>query len=593
MSDEQPQNGYCLLKLQIGPVQDFIAQARSTRDLWSGSYLISWLIAAGVRRLQADGGKLVLPDPENQPLLDAPQLWRKMPEQSALLTPNLPNLFVATIPSAGAGKFAGNVQQAIEAEWGEICEAVWNGQDFIAAAQKQRFDHQVKNFLSISWQVTPLAGNSYADAYKQIGLQLDAVRQTRAFKAWSTGAVKTGAASNKDSLSGKEEALEGGPGFIHRLESNPKYAFLFKHDDWIGAITLVKRLWHLAYLKDELGLKTGSDEFRIPSTLAIASKTDQLDDANLGKPTSDEKYLAVVALDGDRIGRWLDGEALPKERELSSHHVSFSAALSTFARDRVRPIVAKHKGFLIYAGGDDVLALLPADQAVECAQALRTAFRAATNQIQIQNRDEPLDASAGIAMAHFTFSLQDLVRAAQIAEQRAKNKLNRRAVAITLFKRSGETIEWGCKWEGGGLELFTAIADALIREVLSAEFTFALVELLQAYLTVGTPLMAEPKKRDGEKALEPVERFDVSEVIRREFAHVLGRQHGPKFPPKDEHEHFCQPLREALDQYLKHLAERYPHSAEEQLQDVIGLFRTVAFAPAQNSPNKGEPKVTP
>jgi hypothetical protein len=27
-----------LLKPQIGPVQDFIAQARSTRDLWSGSW---------------------------------------------------------------------------------------------------------------------------------------------------------------------------------------------------------------------------------------------------------------------------------------------------------------------------------------------------------------------------------------------------------------------------------------------------------------------------------------------------------------------------------------------------------------------------
>ncbi len=37
-----------LLKLQIGPVQESIAQARSTRDLWSGSYLLSWLMAAGI-----------------------------------------------------------------------------------------------------------------------------------------------------------------------------------------------------------------------------------------------------------------------------------------------------------------------------------------------------------------------------------------------------------------------------------------------------------------------------------------------------------------------------------------------------------------
>jgi len=46
-----------LLKLQIGPVQDFIAQARSTRDLWSGSYLLSWLMAAGAKeQVKAFGG---------------------------------------------------------------------------------------------------------------------------------------------------------------------------------------------------------------------------------------------------------------------------------------------------------------------------------------------------------------------------------------------------------------------------------------------------------------------------------------------------------------------------------------------------------
>ena len=29
-------------ELQLGPVQDFIAQARSIRDQWSGSFLLSW-----------------------------------------------------------------------------------------------------------------------------------------------------------------------------------------------------------------------------------------------------------------------------------------------------------------------------------------------------------------------------------------------------------------------------------------------------------------------------------------------------------------------------------------------------------------------
>ena len=41
-----------LIKFQIGPVQDFIAQARSTRDLWSGSYLLSFLMALGIGQLR-------------------------------------------------------------------------------------------------------------------------------------------------------------------------------------------------------------------------------------------------------------------------------------------------------------------------------------------------------------------------------------------------------------------------------------------------------------------------------------------------------------------------------------------------------------
>ena len=59
---------------QVGPVQEFIAQARSTRDLWSGSYLLSWLMAAGARALVGAGGgdpKVVIsPVLAGQPIYD-------------------------------------------------------------------------------------------------------------------------------------------------------------------------------------------------------------------------------------------------------------------------------------------------------------------------------------------------------------------------------------------------------------------------------------------------------------------------------------------------------------------------------------------
>lgn len=37
------------LHFMIGPVQEFISQARRTRDFWAGSFLLSWLSGVAVR----------------------------------------------------------------------------------------------------------------------------------------------------------------------------------------------------------------------------------------------------------------------------------------------------------------------------------------------------------------------------------------------------------------------------------------------------------------------------------------------------------------------------------------------------------------
>jgi CRISPR-associated protein Cmr2 len=318
------------------------------------------------------------------------------------------------------------------------------------------------------------------------------------------------------------------------------------------------------------------EHFKMPNTPGIADhdpnaeQNPDLHDEDLA-PAEDKiselltrrTYFAVLAFDGDNMGKHL--------RCLDSDvkHTRFSKELGEFALNKVRPVVESHDGRVIYAGGDDVLALLPADTALPCAEALQKVFHATTGQ----------HASAGIAIAHYKNPLQDVVRAAQAAEKRAKQKLGRAAVAITLLKRSGETVEWGCQWSGGGLELFKAIADALRDEKLSAKFTYALVELLQPYLTAGTPLM---KARAREKPAEPVAAFAAATVIRRDFDYVLGRQRGPEFPKEEEEpENFAKQLTAAMGQYLEHLGTRYPDDTESQLQEVIGLFRTVSFAPAQ------------
>jgi len=727
------------LKMQIGPVQDFIAAARSIRDLWSGSYMLSWLMAAGLKRLSELAGpdSVLFPSLWGQPLFDLhwrDTLWSQVslsnhpkakkcwdaiaPPAPSLLTPNLPNVFLALVPAEEAEWLAEKTAHAIREEFKRIASKVWDAcQDKGLCAdepmisesdRKERFDSQISNFLSVSWQVTPWpedlkqcmalapGGESKmpaAEARKRIevvrtmaekllpkehrdsryyhnsgrsdyvvseparlksrGLawsvvlahnawELDGARQLRDFSGKS-GSSAPGTSNNKDSLTGRDEAVAGGVVWQERMPGEWKH--LFKHEgDWIGAVTLVKRLWHLAYLKTEWDLPTSSGEFPMPNLHSLAKGEPFLNDDQ--EPSAGEKYFAVLAFDGDEIGKWISGEKTPPfgsqladysdssdvqrqgmheyfkrdpkfdeflktERPLSpSYHLQFSESLGEFALHCANAIVQGHKGRLVYCGGDDVLAILPAHAALECAADLNRAFTGeaplksrtprlkesesfvdgilsgktkgfltTANLVDDAKRPIPFavpgpaaSASVGIAIAHFKSPLQDVVRAAQSAEKRAKNQLGRSAVAVTLCKRSGEIAEWGCRWQSGGLELFTRIAHLLDTQKLSAKFPHRVCQLLEPHVT----------KKSGLSNLgDAIKDTDTAkELIGREFAFAAERQ-GSKA--------IAMELNEPLNAYLDGiLADRSKPEREgkvmmnspfqDLLTSLIGLCTTVAFA---------------
>lgn len=597
--------GKSLIKFQIGPVQDFIAAARSTRDLWSGSYLLSFLVAAGMRKLQSGRDTLVFPDAEGQPLL-VPEEWQTT-VQARLLTPNLPNLFVAEVPTENAVNIANNIEAAIRDEWKKIAKAVWKNAVLLGIdtgnGREDGFLDVLKKHLSIAWQITPIGNESdaYAEAYAKNGWHLDSVRQTRDFRAASSGYWKTG--TEKDSLTGREDAICGGTDFAENMKKkNGEIFSLFKHSDHIGPLSLVKRTWHLAYLAEKQKLKSSSKDFKIRSIPAIAARTGELDDERSGEPIAGEKYIAAIAFDGDSIGKWISGELLPAGTNLRNHHTAFSKALGNFASIKVREIVEKpisvHNkhgntkevllGQLIYAGGDDVLALVPGDAALECAAALRKAFCDATIQIKGTEKGKEIhpDASAGIAIAHVNAPLQDLIREAQKAEKHAKNTIGRPAFSVTLMKRSGEISRWGGKWDNstekqddttGALPLYQKVASLLVAEDLSAKFPHRVCALLEPYVISHTPLT------ELNKTLQDAPDFSAYDIITREFDFAISRQSAPQ--KAQENKAVLAPL---LDTYLKAIAQQreaweaerkdFKQSAPQGLLTaIIGLCTTVAF----------------
>lgn len=726
------------LKVQIGPVQEMIASARSVRDLWSGSYLLSWLMAAAMKALSAEIGPdaVIFPSLYGQPLFDLhwrDELWNhvKIGSQSVweswgydhrkrLLVPNLPNVFLALVPAARGAELGQLVERAIRDEWASISKASWDYCDsavlpdqitnltadegvILREDREIRFHRQIDRFLQISWQADPwpdslqsalaLAHGGFSEdmpvakaavsvqtivkmatqqmdrhhrdrryytddskaALDNIGAawsvllqhaswKLDAVRQTRDFQAWTSGGWGSGAANNKDSLTGREEAVAGGEVWLDRCQKlGGTWSSLFKKTDRIGAVTLVKRVWHLAYLRNEKWkLHTGhGHEFPMPNTHGIAAgRPNDDDERDTDDITDDEKYFAVLAFDGDEIGKWVSGEKTPGfEKVLADYtdatggipqgsapyfrrpefadflnrrrplapgfHLQFSETLSNFAQHAASPVVEYFNGRLIYAGGDDVLAMVPADKALKCAEALRAAFRGdkklipgleqkadgflisdsfrqATGRL-FTNDEEKIpyavpgpvaEVSVGIAIAHFKSPLQDVVRAAQAAEKRAKNKLGRAAAAVSLFKRSGEITEWGCQWESDGLAFYDTIAASLQSGGVSAKFPHRVCELLKPY-----------RNRTGcAQALTDSPDFDAAEIIRKEFAFAISRQ--SQDGKRQTNEKVLLPL---LNTYLEKLTENRRmreakgmagklSPSQELLEAIDGLCSTVAFA---------------
>jgi hypothetical protein len=487
------------------------------------------------------------------------------------------------------------------------------------------------------------------------GWHLDATRSLRTFSGLPTsGNLGNTAPSHgaKDALNGRDPMLFGGSSEwlkkVHSLNTpaGGDWKKLFRHTDAIGAITLVKRLWHLAYLKPVWSLKPHP----MPNTYELASGHADRDDDRSIDDQSDEdgKYYAVLAFDGDSIGQWVSGAKTPTfdsqlaqgwgesphayfkkldaahsdneslltlQRPLSpSYHLQFSEALSNFALHCAPRIVNHFRGKLLYTGGDDVLALIPAPYALACADNLQRVFRGLSPTISCgitelspgfltieKDRDGraiPLilpgprtTASVGLVIAHFKQPLQDVVRAAQAAEKRAKKiDEGKHALGLTLMKRSGEIIVWDTRFDAdnhtpfsdssktgaahrGGHKavqwlLFALGCDVgslpshphpVANEVLSSKFPHRLCALLEPYL-------------GGSDAAH----FDADSIFERELDHALDRQRGKSWAT-DEGKSTRDYLKAALLDYFTHT----PGQPTAKLQAMIGLLTTAAFLARQ------------
>lgn len=232
-----------------------------------------------------------------------------------------------------------------------------------------------------------------------------------------------------------------------------------------------------------------------------------------------ETYYALLLFDGDRMGAWLsddpphaisyresfhpqvrdgfdkhakDNERLrqysDQRRALSpNRHLAISGALNDFSLTVARQILeTEYLGRLIYAGGDDVLAMMPVADLLPAAQRLRRAYSGHDPEHDAGDRKGLVlqdgfallhgklmrmmgthaTASAGAVIAHHQAPLGAVMRELRAAESRAKNAGGRNALSLTLIKRSGGALYFTAPW-GEPVELLIDLRDFLAEEGVS------------------------------------------------------------------------------------------------------------------------------
>lgn len=251
-----------------------------------------------------------------------------------------------------------------------------------------------------------------------------------------------------------------------------------------------------------------------------------------------ETYYGLLLLDGDRMGAWLSGdnaisyrasfhpqvqagfdERAARHADLQRYgqqlralspgrHQAISGALNDFSLTVVRHVVEhEHLGRLIYAGGDDVFAMLPVADLLSAMQRLRLAYSGGKpdgseeawsdfdkrdrNRLHLNGGFAFLNgqlmrmmgtkatASCGAVIAHHQAPLAAVRRELHAAEQRAKNEGGRDAFSITVVKRSGGALRLTAQW-GEPVALLQDLRGFLAAEGVSRRAAYHTLQWLDA-----------------------------------------------------------------------------------------------------------------
>jgi CRISPR-associated protein Cmr2 len=475
-----------LFLFTISPVQPFIASARKTRDLYAGSQILSEMTKEAAKEAVNQGLTLVFPKTTDGKSFPN----RFMAKMGGEITEENLQAKGEAIKSAAINKFNEFAKEALKK---------------VSIDEKTRdsFWKQIENYWDINWLFYPYESD-YKAAYKEIEPLMAALKNQRVIK---NDFVEAG---RKCSLDGQNNALFRGQGTTNKLlekqavEVNNTW---LNPNEGLSAISLVKRAYSggdgfkstikvalkervkkidkellscyedlfsenykkacaklllsrdiliidLEKSQEKPWITTFDEEFLVADNLTeknIPNLT-QLEIARevhrkYLKSALTDRYYALIAFDGDKMGKLLSGELLKdKSADLEEFQGKVSELLMKYSQEIDKSL--KDKIDIVYAGGDDFLGFVCLHDLFEVGKKLRAQFGEMVNQELQDDIEGNFTFSMGITIAHYKTPLSIVLQKTHEMEKLAKNeeKGNRDAFAIAVLKHSGESHEAYYKW---------------------------------------------------------------------------------------------------------------------------------------------------
>ncbi|NLK53022.1 MAG: type III-B CRISPR-associated protein Cas10/Cmr2 [Syntrophomonadaceae bacterium] len=552
------------LHFSLGPVQGFVAQARRTRDFWAGSFLLSYLAGQAIDHIIRNGGEIVFPavkDTEGRldPLLQAIQIQRNGSSvKDGPIIGTLPNRFQARVsiefePDACVA--------AVENAWQRIAEQVYERYvlpvEDAGCNTRSIWNRQIQGFWNIVWALgeeedllerrknwrshvppeEPGDKCTVMGNMQEISGFIRIKQKKQQNKFWEQ--VRNRARVSSLDLRDNERLcavamvkrffpqvaqktigwpvavsfpstvyMSAVPWMANTLEKNQEFTRDFAvratkiphvQSEYRTNIDCLEKLAGIdSDLKEFITLAGNCFFVNMLENDSLWGQGTEIARNELIKMLRGQEvspFYAFLLMDGDRMGTLL--------QDYSDDKRNISLALNAFSH-QVEEVVKSHNGITIYAGGDDVLALLPLDDALRAGAALREKYREAFRAIAPGVLENRATISAAIVYAHNHAPLKLIFQYAQeLLSQKAKEETGRDAVAISAWKTGGPVLNWAVPWQVIIQEDGTNLFEKLVQDFSGSDreekkFSSSFFYNLRKRFS----LMAQDEWLSGDKALE-------------------------------------------------------------------------------------------